>query len=347
MQFFHKICRSNFFIKLKSWEYWPFGIIQGPIFIYWLWLSLKARSLLFFSASNPNILTGGMFGESKFSVLEKIPISIKPKAILIHHPASPELVIQKIKDNHLPFPLIFKPDLGERGWMVKKIKSEKDLSAYLKISNWDFIVQEYVDLPLEFSVYYARHPKKENGNITSLTMKEMLKVTGDGHSKLSELILAKDRAKLQWSVLKNTYAQQLDDIPADGEVIELVSVGNHCLGTTFINKKDIITTKMVESFDRISKQIEGFYFGRYDLRVESISNLEHGKVMVMELNGCGAEPSHIYHPGASLIDAIRDLFTHWSTIYSISKANHEKGVPYLSFVKGIKVYKKFKGVTNS
>lgn len=347
MQFFKKIRRSDFFIKLKSWEYWPFGIIQGPIFIYWLWLSLKARSLLFFSASNPGILTGGMFGESKFSVLEKIPATIKPKAILIHYPTNPKMVFQKIKDNHLSFPLIFKPDLGERGWMVKKIKSEEDIEAYMKISKWDFIIQEFVDMPLEFSVYYARHPKKENGNITSLTMKEMLKVTGDGRSTLSELILAKDRAKLQWAVLKNTYVKQLNAIPAEGQVIELVSVGNHCLGTTFINKNEIITTKMVESFNRISKQIEGFYFGRYDLRVQSISALEQGKVMVMELNGCGAEPSHIYHPGASLFKAIRDLFTHWATIYSISKANHEKGTPYLPFKDGVRIYKKFKAVTST
>ena len=206
MHLFQKIRRSDFFIKLKSWEYWPFGIIQGPIFIYWLWLSLKARSLLFFSASNPSILTGGMFGESKFSVLEKIPASIKPRAILIRHPTNAELVIQKIKDNHLSLPLIFKPDLGERGWMVKKIKTEEEIYDYIKISKWDFIIQEFVDLPLEFSVYYARHPKRETGNITSVTMKEMLKVTGDGHSKLSELILKKDRAKLQWAVLKNTFA---------------------------------------------------------------------------------------------------------------------------------------------
>ena len=288
-----------------------------------------------------------MFGESKFSVLEKIPASIKPRAILIRHPTNAELVIQKIKDNHLSLPLISKPDLGERGWMVKKIKTEEEIYDYIKISKWDFIIQEFVDLPLEFSVYYARHPKRETGNITSVTMKEMLKVTGDGHSKLSELILKKDRAKLQWAVLKNTFAAQLDRIPAKGEVIELVSVGNHCLGTMFINKKEIITKKMVESFDRISCQIEGFYFGRYDLRVQSISDLEQGKVMIMELNGCGAEPSHIYHPGASLIDAVKDLFVHWHTIYQISKANHEKGVPYLRFKEGVRIYKKFKAVTSS
>jgi len=62
MNLLTSIARSDFFIKLKSWEYWPFGILQAPLFFYWLWLSLKARSLVFFSASNPGILMGGMFG---------------------------------------------------------------------------------------------------------------------------------------------------------------------------------------------------------------------------------------------------------------------------------------------
>ncbi|MEP6789425.1 MAG: M24 family metallopeptidase, partial [Acidobacteriota bacterium] len=49
--------------KLTHWEYWPFGIIQAPLFFYYPWLALKSRSLFFFSASNPGILMGGMFGE--------------------------------------------------------------------------------------------------------------------------------------------------------------------------------------------------------------------------------------------------------------------------------------------
>lgn len=347
MLFFQKFRRSDFFIKLKSWEYWPFGVVQGPIFIYWLWLSLKARSLLFFSASNPGILTGGMFGESKFSVLEKIPNSLKPRAILIHHPASASSVIQKIKASGLNYPLICKPDLGERGWMVRKIKSDAELDDYLSRAKWDFIIQEFVDLPHEFSVYYVRHPNAKKGEITSLTMKKMLKVIGNGHSKLSELILAKDRAKLQWKVLKEKYANRLNEVLAPGAEIELVSVGNHCLGTTFINKKELITSRMVDSFDIISKQIEGFYFGRYDLRVQTMADLESGKVMIMELNGCGAEPSHIYHPGASIVKAIKDLFLHWRTLYAISKANHRAGVPYLTFKEGLSIYKKFKAVTSS
>src|SRR5882724_2623299 len=91
------LSRSTFFIKLKSWEYWPFGILQAPLFPYWLWLSLKARSLVFFSASNPGILMGGMFGESKFEVLEKVPASCKPTTILVKKRSDVGGIIQQME----------------------------------------------------------------------------------------------------------------------------------------------------------------------------------------------------------------------------------------------------------
>jgi len=334
-------------IKLGSWEYWPFGIVQAPLFLYWIWLSLKARSLFFFSASNPGILTGGMFGESKFEILNNIPEEYKPRTYLIKHVSTIEEVERVIHQSGLSFPLIFKPDLGERGWMVKKIKSREDILDYLQSCHFDFIIQEYVHLPLEFSVFYHRHPREQKGRITSVTMKQMLTVVGDGKSKLSELIYTKDRAKLQWDILSKTFASQLNEIPAKGLEIELVPIGNHCLGTMFINRNDLITSKLSDSFDQISKNVPGFYFGRYDLRAASFQDLENGKVAIMELNGCGAEPSHIYHPGASLRKAIRDLFKHWQTIYSISVANHKNGVEYLSLKKGIEIYKRFKAATTT
>lgn len=342
-----RLLRSNFIIKLKSWEYWPFGIVQAPAIIYWLWLSLKARSLFFFSASNPGILAGGMFGESKFSVLKKVPADCQPKSILIQYPTTTEEVIRKLKNEEFSFPLIFKPDLGERGWMVKKIETEEDVQRYVARAKWDFIVQDYVSLPLEFSVYYARHPEEENGRVTSITKKEMLSVKGDGKRTLQELILNKDRAKLQWEILKNTFAHQLKTVPPLGEEIELVPIGNHCLGTMFLDQNHLITEKLSTSFDHISKHVDGFYFGRYDLRTASEQDLEEGRIMVMELNGCGAEPSHIYQPGASIFKAVSHLLTHWHTIYQISIANHNKGVSYLSWKEGKQVYKRFKTVTTS
>jgi hypothetical protein len=347
MNLFYRIRHSNFYIKLFNWEYWPFGIVQAPFFIYWLWLSLKARSLFFFSASNPTILTGGMLGESKSEVLQLVPDELKPKTILVRLPMTREEVIHVIQKNGLSFPLIFKPDLGERGWMVKRIYTESDIDTYLSQIKIDFIIQELIDLPFEFGLFYVRFPNDANGKVNSITGKDFLSVTGDGTKTLQELILQKDRAKLQWNVLSETYKNELSLILKKGERKELVSIGNHCLGTTFLNANHLITPKLNESFDRISKQIKGFYFGRYDLRCASLSDLENGNVKIVELNGCGAEPAHIYHPGASLWDGISVLFRHWQNLYRVSAQNHALGIPYISFAEGKAVYKKFKALKES
>ena len=49
MGLWKRIKHSNFLIKLTNWEYWPFAVIYTPAFFYWLYLSVKARSLFFFT----------------------------------------------------------------------------------------------------------------------------------------------------------------------------------------------------------------------------------------------------------------------------------------------------------
>ncbi len=347
MKFFRAISHRTFFIKLTSWEYWPFGIIQAPMFVYWIWYALKERSLLYFSASNPSILTGGMMGESKFDVLNLVPEEVKPKTVLIKLPSSREQVLEEMNKNALTFPVIFKPDLGERGWMVRRINTEQEIDQYLTEIKIDFLIQVLVELPLEFGVYYVRFPSEENGFVNSIVVKEFLFIEGDGKKNIQQLILEKDRAKLQWKTLKEVYKDQLDEVLACGKRIELISIGNHCLGTKFLNGNHLITEKLSASFDTISKQVKDFYFGRYDLRCASLQDLENGNVKIVELNGCGAEPAHIYQPGSSLWDAIRVLITHWKNMYRISTENHRRGVPYLSLKEGREIYKKLKALKSA
>lgn len=339
-----KILRSNFIIKLTNWEYWPFGIIQAPIFLMWAWYALKERSLFYFSASNPSILTGGMMGESKYDILKRIPDSVKPKTVLVKLPVDKTQLLEILKQNGFLFPVIFKPDLGERGWLVRRIKNEADLERYLSEINIDFIIQEFVDLPLEFGVFYTRFPSEQNGFVNSITGKEFLAVTGDGKKSLQELILEKDRAKIHWETLKQVHKDRVNDILPNGKRLELVSIGNHCLGTMFLNRNNLISPKLIATFDSISKQIEGFNFGRFDLRCQSVEDLENGNLKILELNGCGAEPSHIYQPGSSIIEGLRALTTYWSNMYRVSKENHERGVSYLSFREGKRIYKQFKSL---
>jgi len=283
-----------------------------------------------------------MMGESKYEVLQLVPESLKPVTNLIKLPATVTSITETMRNSGLTFPLIFKPDLGERGWMVRRIKDEQDIERYLEEIKIDFIMQELVDLPLEFGVYYVRFPSQQQGFVNSITGKEFLSVTGDGKKTLQELILEKDRAKIQWETLRKVYADRLADIVPSGKKLELVSIGNHCLGTTFLNFNHLINGKLNSSFDSISKKINGFYFGRYDLRCASLQDLENGNVKIMELNGCGAEPAHIYHPGSSLIKAVGVLITHWKNLYRVSKENHERGVSYLSLQEGREIYKRVK-----
>jgi len=285
-----------------------------------------------------------MMGESKYDVLARVPDHLKPQTILIKFPVSMEEVIKKIEKARLVFPLIFKPDLGERGWLVRQIDSPKDIGDYLSEIKIDFIIQELIDLPLEFGVYYVRFPSEENGRVNSITTKEFLYVQGNGKKTLRELIFENDRAILQWELLREKYKDRLDETLPNGKKEVLITIGNHCLGTKFLNGNDLITPQLSESFDHISKKIDGFYFGRYDLRCATLEDLENGNVKIVELNGCGAEPSHIYQPGASLWKGIDDLITHWQNLYRVSKENHQRGVSYLSFQEGRLIYKKFKAL---
>jgi hypothetical protein len=342
MRFWKKITDSNFFIRLRSWEYWPFGIIQLPAIIYWLWLSIRSRSLVFFSASNPGIPTGGMFGESKYDILEKIRQPFKPRTILVQPPFSAKEVKSLIIRAGLSFPLVFKPDIGERGFMVRKIRDEQEVEGYLQGIKADFLIQELIRLPLEFGIFFMKLPGEGKGKVISVVAKEMLSVTGNGRATLQELIFRNPRAKLQWRRLKHLYQERLTSIIPENEKLELVSIGNHALGTRFINANHLINQRLSDTFDSISSHIPEFYFGRFDLRCASLEDLYMGNVKIMELNGCGAEPAHIYDQDFSIWRAMAVLVVHWHRIFKISRANKKRGISYISHRDALAFYRKFK-----
>ncbi|GCC51188.1 hypothetical protein SanaruYs_14080 [Chryseotalea sanaruensis] len=285
---------------------------------------------------------GGMFGESKFKILDKIPQAYKAKTIFIKHNSSFIHVLQQMNEAGLIFPVIFKPDLGERGYRVKRIANEAEAQQYISTFKFDFLVQELVDLPEEFGVFYRRLPSQIKGEVFSIVGKELLTVTGNGKSSLQELILSKDRAKLQWDTLKLQHTAQLNRVIPSGEIFLLNAIGNHCLGTTFLNSNHLISEELNNSFDKISNQIEGFYYGRFDLRCESVAALTAGRIKILELNGCGAEPAHIYQPGFSFWKAVGVMFTHWHYIFKIAQENNKLGAVYLTYTEAKMFYQKFK-----
>jgi len=322
-----------------NWEYWPFEVVYIPVMFYWLWLSVKARSPFFFSASNPGIEYGGMLGESKIKILDKIEEDLKPKTLFFESQVDESEVIRKIQEAEMKYPLIFKPDVGERGMLVEKIEDDQQTRRYVGKIDRDFLIQEFVDLPIELGVFYFRYPNRKSGRVSSIVVKDFLKVIGDGKSSIRQLILKNPRAKLQLDTLTIKYGPKLNEVLAIDEEKLLVPIGNHCKGATFLDGGKHINRKMTKSFDRIAAGIEGFYIGRFDIKCASWEDLNDGKIKIMELNGAGAEPAHIYQPGASLWKGYQSLFYHMRALLRISRINRRAGVPYMSWKEGWYVFK--------
>jgi hypothetical protein len=320
------------YIKIFSWEYWPVWVVYFPVSFYFLYLSIKARSFFFFSASNPTIETGGMFFESKWKIFQLVPKEYYPTTILVNDGEDITSIEQRLKFAGIFFPVIAKPDRGERGWAVKKINGIEELTAYKAAFNVSFLIQSYINYPIEMSVFYYRHPLQKKGMVTSVTLKKLLTVTGDGFSTVEELIKRNDRSFLQYDKLKKQNKIDFTCIPAKGEQQVLVPIGNHVLGATFLNYNHIIDEQLTDTIDKISQRIDGFYFGRYDLRCNSIEDLKMGKnFSILEVNGAGAEPAHIYEPGFSFFKAQLTIAKHFRMMYKAARENNKNGVAYMSY----------------
>lgn len=327
---------SKRWYKLTNWEFWSFNVFYFPIKVYYAFLALRNRSFFFFTAANPSIDFGGMMGEQKSAIYALIPEKYLPKMKLLKaYDETSGLLFA----NELRYPVIVKPNIGERGNWVEKIDTKDQLRAYIRACPADFFIQEFVDLPVELGVFFVKMPG-EKGRVTSLVMKQFLTVTGDGNSTVSELLAQNPRALLQLDFSHPRFEKIMKSVPKSGDTVKVEPIGNHCRATIFLNLNHEIDEQLNAAFNTICDQIEGFYYGRFDLRCASIVELRQLRdFKILELNGAGAEPAHIYHPGSSLLRAYRDVIWHFNQLSKISRANHRRGVAYWGFRSGIKKMK--------
>lgn len=253
---------------------------------------------------------GGFLDYSKFKILQQIPDGFKPKA---------EFIQSKTEFQPIGFPFIVKPDFGERGINVELIRNENDWKDYPL--NENLIIQEYVDLPLEFGIFYARIPGEESGKILSVTGKDFLKFVSDGKTTLRKFIENHPRTQRRVNYLLNKFKNQLDLIHPKGWEILLEPIGNHNRGTKFYDASYLISNKLIIQTDFITKQIQGFYYGRLDVKTASIEDFKKGNFKILEINGSNSEPTHIYDPGFSLLHAYKEVKRHLDLQYMISKKN--------------------------
>jgi len=318
--------------RWSRWEFWPPYLFYPPVVAYIAYLGIKFRNWTLFTAANPAIPAGGFVGESKHQILEHLKDAARwlPHSILLANgsPTQRLAEAQEFMHRHgLQLPVVLKPDIGQRGSGVSIIRSLEELREYLTRAPFPLILQEYIPGE-EYGVFYYRRPGDRYGRIFSVTEKRMPVLLGDGQRTLEELILADDRAARMSGLYLRKNSERAQEIPAMGERVQLVEIGTHCRGAIFLDGSDTITRDLEAAIDQIAKGFEGFFFGRFDIRVPSRQDFMAGRnIKVVELNGVTSEATHIYDPNMSLADAYRVLFEQWRIAFEIGQINRKRGFP--------------------
>ena len=324
--------RSSFLTRLTNWEHWPTFLLYAPIVPFFLRRIIKAKNPIYYLVTNPSILYSGMGTESKYKTLSLVPKKYQPVSILIPENINFNEILNELKSSNIVYPIIVKPDIGFRGYLVKKINNEHELRKYFLKINIPVIIQEFIDYSNEIGVFYSRIPGAKKGKITSITIKKYPTIVGNGKNTLSELILADDKVFLYHDLIKNIQKEKMEKIIAKDKTITLSEIGNHSKGTQFLNGNHLINNDLENIFDTLNHQIHGWFYGRIDLKYRSFEELCNGeKFKIIEVNGIISEPTHIYDTsaGGSYFAAIRSIKEHWKIMDKIALKNHrDYDVPY-------------------
>ncbi|MGE0442237.1 MAG: alpha/beta fold hydrolase [Gemmatimonadales bacterium] len=316
--------------RLTRWEFWPRWAFYPPIVAYIVWLAIKHRSLTLFTAVNPAIPGGGFVGESKAGILRGLAHAPDQVArwTLIDEPTPEERLGQLrrfLADQGLTYPVVLKPDVGERGGGVRIVRDEADALLYLERSREPILAQEFVG-GIECGIFYYRLPGEARGKIFAVTDKHFPAVVGDGRSTLEHLILADERAVCMAPTFLARFTARLDEVPAAGLEIPLIELGTHSLGAEFRDGASLASPALETAIDTLSRGYEGFWFGRYDVKAPSREILRAGREFkVLELNGATAEATSIYDPKNGILTAYRILRRQWALLFEIARRNAAAG----------------------
>ena len=309
--------------RLTRWEFWPIWAFYPPVVLYILYLGLRHRSLTLFTAANPAIPGGGFVGESKGAILQGLAHAPEQVArwelIPAALPATDRLARAEsfLARHGLGYPVVLKPDTGERGSGVRVIRTPEELGVYLARAGGDTpdpgvrrgTGVRGLLLPLS-------RGSDEGGSSRSPTSGFPV-VTGDGSRTLETLILADDRAVCMAPLFLARHQARLLEVPAAGERVFLGDLGNHCQGAIFHDGNHLVSAELEAAIELLASGYAGFYFGRFDLRVPDEGDFEGGS----QLQGAGAQrrqlrghahlrsapraPGRLAHPPGAVADPLR------------------------------------------
>lgn len=306
-------------------EYWPWWLIYLPIWPLYLYQAVRQRRAAFFTNVNPAMDMGGFFGESKSAIYALLPEGSFPNTIVVRACASRDEVLDLHRQSGIPYPLIIKPDVGERGEGVERVMDETALLRALIDRPRTMLMQALATGEYEFGLMFAKDPGTGRTALLSVCGKRFLSVIGDGASTVGELLALTWRGRKQLRRLGATQAQVLRRIPDADERMMVEPIGNHCRGTVFFDAAHLVTPALREQVARLMAATNSVHYGRMDVRCESERALREGRFSIIELNGVSSEPGHIYDPSYNVFRCWAELIRHVRRLGPISARLQRSG----------------------
>lgn len=317
-------------------EFWPTWLMYLPVALQWSLLALRYRSLTLPLIANPALHLSGMVGAAKSDLFSLVGTTASPRILpWIRYPVTRETAATQLHqvwarfgEGGLKLPVVAKPDLGCRGAGVRLLQTEVDLLGYLDQfpAGASILFQQPAAWEAEAGVFYVRHPRRETGEITSLTLKYLPYVVGDGTATLGELVARDPRAGRLTHLYRDRHAHNWEAVIAPGQPYRLVFSASHCRGAVFRDGRRYITDELSRTLDRLFDELPGFHYGRLDIKFRDLDSLMQGRdFAILEINGASAESIHIWDRTTGFAEAIGTLLGQYRTLFELGHANRRLG----------------------
>ena len=316
---------------VSFFEFWPGWLFYAPVVLFWIIQSIRYRSVTLPCLANPRIAAGGLCGESKNDILGLAGPTARPWIAdfaalrTCGHNDGNDLALAEaaMARAGLAYPVVAKPDMSCNGVGVRVVHNAAQMANYLGEypRATQLQLQALVAYEGEAGIFYIRRPGQATGRITSVTLKFPPTVVGDGCSTVRSLIAANPRLRAVSNLLLPKLRDKADAVPAPGEAVRLVFVGNHCRGSTFKNGIDIVTPALTARIDAIAQDMQDLNFTRIDLRYDNLEDLRAGRgFKIIEFNGSGSEATHIWDQAMTIREAYATQFFHYGESFRIGAA---------------------------
>jgi hypothetical protein len=295
--------------------------------LIWLWIRYRGPGTI--TCANPGMKRGGFLGESKTVFLARIPERWRAVGQLLPAgdvEARATQLSEIMQTTGMTWPVVLKPNQGERGSGVRCAQSETHARSILESNRHDILVQQCHPGPYEAGVFYIRRPDEDHGRIYSITDKFFPYVTGDGVTTIESLVLKDRRLRLQFDIFRRRHQQRWYEQLAEGQRLRLAFAGNHCQGTMFRDGTHLWAKPLEERIDQIAQSMEGFYYGRFDIMYSDADAFRAGEdLTIIEVNGSTSESTNIYDPSFSPIKSWRILANQLAWGYRIGHVFRKRG----------------------